>query len=83
MPKTVNVDHINSNGSVHSASDNIKVIMATSYEYQFKAELYGKYAISKKVFIPKEEYCKMIDDLKTAAAKTPAKSRDEYYLIAK
>jgi len=72
LPTTVYANHINSNGSVHAASDNITVIMAKSYEDQFKAELYRKYASSKKVFIPKEEFYKVIDDLKTATAKIHA-----------
>uniref|UniRef100_H2YWF5 Integrase catalytic domain-containing protein n=1 Tax=Ciona savignyi TaxID=51511 RepID=H2YWF5_CIOSA len=50
---------------------------------KFRLKLYQKYEICKKVLIPKNEYYKMIEDLKAASAYGGTKSRHDYYLLSK
>ena len=56
-------------------------MMAESHEDEFKTELYKKYDVCRKVFIPKDAYFTMLEDLKTAAANTGTKNRHGYYLL--
>ena len=49
---------------------------------KFRSELYKKYEECKKILIPKEQYFKMIEDIREAALTTSSKSRRDYYLLA-
>lgn len=57
--------------------------MTESFEDKFKTELYKKHEVIKKIFIPKEQYFQIIENVKAAAAQTTAKTRQEYYLLQK
>ena len=54
-----------------------------SFEAEFKEKLYEKYSRSQKYLIPKEEYCKILEDLKTATEVSSTKSRHHYYILQK
>ena len=49
----------------------------------FKRELLKRYDEYKKYLIPKDEYYKIIDSVKSASANSHTKSRTDYYLISK
>jgi len=57
--------------------------MTEPIEEKFKTELYKKYKECKKVLIPKEQYFKIIQEVKTAAESITSKSRRDYYLLNK
>ena len=56
---------------------------ASSFENEFKDKLFKKYSQCKKYLIPKEEYNRTIDELKTVAEIATSKSRHHYYLLKK
>ena len=56
---------------------------AESYEDEFKAKLYKKGEVCRKVLIPKDAYFTMLEDFKTVAADTGTKNRHGYYLLSK
>ena len=57
--------------------------MESSIEEKFKIEMYKKYETSKKVFIPKDQYFSMIEELKDVSTDVKTKSRHGYYLLSK
>ena len=54
-----------------------------SFEAEFRAKLFDKYSQSKKHLIPKDEYYKTIEDLKTASQVSTSKSHHLYYILKK
>ena len=57
--------------------------MEVPVDDRFKRELFKKYEACKKVYIPKEEYFFIIDQLKMISVDTKKKTYHEYYLISK
>jgi len=57
--------------------------LALSFETEFRDKLFEKYYQCQKYLIPKEEYYKIIEDLKTVAEIAISKSRHQYYLLKK
>ena len=57
--------------------------MEVPVEDRFKRDLFKKYEACKKVYIPKEEYFVIIDQLKMISVDTKKKTHHEHYLISK
>ena len=57
-------------------------MMAVSVEDKFKKELLRKYTKNKKYLIPKDEYYKLIEEIKTEN-QAVNKNRQHYYKLAK
>ena len=57
-------------------------MMAESIEDKFKKELLDKYTKNKKYLIPKDEYYKLIEEIKTGN-QAVNKNRQHYYKLIK
>jgi len=59
------------------------MMASESIEERFKSELFKCYEESKKYLIPKAEYYRRIDSIKSSSANSHMKSRSDYYLLSK
>lgn len=57
--------------------------MAENIEEKFKKLLFEKYEQTKKNLLSKEEYFKIIEEVKTASSLTSTKQRKQYYQLSK
>ena len=57
--------------------------MEVTVEDRFKRELFKKYEECKRVYIPKEEYFLIMEQLKKIAIDSGTKTHQQYYLISK
>ena len=60
-----------------AVGNHLHVSQNSSFEVEFKEKLYEKYSKSHKYLIPKEEYYKILENLKTATKVSSMKSHHQ------